>query len=167
VFSALLGSPGNNQDNRYEDIVRLVAGTANRLRDLGPSTSAFLDAARTISALVREVVEGCGLRADEMPLDLLGGAALALRHRELVSEQAAARRVDVLARARIKGVTWVVLEEAGDWVGDPCAPYRRLEADAATGRALLVTATPDGRPILSDRDRSNPSLAELVGRLRA
>ena len=27
--------------------------------------------------------------------------------------------------------------------------------------------TPDGRPILSDRDRTNPSLAELVARLRA
>ena len=27
-------------------------------------------------------------------------------------------------------------------------------------------ATPDGRPILSDRDRSNPSLAELVASLR-
>jgi dTDP-4-dehydrorhamnose 3,5-epimerase len=29
-----------------------------------------------------------------------------------------------------------------------------------------VAATPDGRPILSDRDRTNPSLAELVARLR-
>jgi len=29
-----------------------------------------------------------------------------------------------------------------------------------------VAATLDGRPILSDRDRSNPSLAELVARLR-
>jgi dTDP-4-dehydrorhamnose 3,5-epimerase len=29
-----------------------------------------------------------------------------------------------------------------------------------------VVATPDGRPILSDRDRSNPLLAELVARLR-
>ena len=29
-----------------------------------------------------------------------------------------------------------------------------------------VSDTPDGRPILSDRDRSNPSLAELVVRLR-
>ena len=29
-----------------------------------------------------------------------------------------------------------------------------------------VAATPDGRPILSDRDRSNPSLVELVARLR-
>jgi dTDP-4-dehydrorhamnose 3,5-epimerase len=30
-----------------------------------------------------------------------------------------------------------------------------------------IGATPDGRPILSDRDRSNPSLAELVAGLRA
>jgi dTDP-4-dehydrorhamnose 3,5-epimerase len=30
-----------------------------------------------------------------------------------------------------------------------------------------VDATRDGRPILSDRDRSNPTLAELVARLRA
>jgi dTDP-4-dehydrorhamnose 3,5-epimerase-like enzyme len=29
-----------------------------------------------------------------------------------------------------------------------------------------VTATPDGRPILSDRDRSNPSLTDLVRSLR-
>ena len=29
-----------------------------------------------------------------------------------------------------------------------------------------VPATPDGRPILSDRDRSNPSLADLVAQLR-
>lgn len=29
-----------------------------------------------------------------------------------------------------------------------------------------IAATPDGRPILSDRDRSNPSLAELVRSLR-
>jgi len=30
-----------------------------------------------------------------------------------------------------------------------------------------VAGTPDGRPILSDRDRSNPSLPALVARLRA
>ena len=29
-----------------------------------------------------------------------------------------------------------------------------------------IPVTPDGRPILSDRDRSNPSLAELVASLR-
>jgi dTDP-4-dehydrorhamnose 3,5-epimerase len=31
----------------------------------------------------------------------------------------------------------------------------------------VVEAIPDGRPILSDRDRANPSLAELVASLRA
>ncbi len=30
----------------------------------------------------------------------------------------------------------------------------------------VVDATPDGRPILSDRDQSNPTLAELVASLR-
>jgi dTDP-4-dehydrorhamnose 3,5-epimerase len=30
-----------------------------------------------------------------------------------------------------------------------------------------VDGTPDGRPILSERDRSNPSLADLVARLRS
>jgi dTDP-4-dehydrorhamnose 3,5-epimerase len=30
-----------------------------------------------------------------------------------------------------------------------------------------IPGTPDGRPILSDRDRSNPSLAQLVASLRA
>jgi dTDP-4-dehydrorhamnose 3,5-epimerase len=30
-----------------------------------------------------------------------------------------------------------------------------------------VEGAPDGRPILSVRDQSNPSLSELVGRLRA
>lgn len=38
--------------------------------------------------------------------------------------------------------------------------------DPAVGVAWpRVAATPDGRPILSDRDRSNPSLAELVAGL--
>jgi len=31
----------------------------------------------------------------------------------------------------------------------------------------VLAGTPDGRPILSDRDRANPSLPELVARLRA
>jgi dTDP-4-dehydrorhamnose 3,5-epimerase len=31
----------------------------------------------------------------------------------------------------------------------------------------VVPGTPEGRPIVSDRDRSNPSLRELVARLRA
>ena len=32
---------------------------------------------------------------------------------------------------------------------------------------LPIAETGDGNPILSDRDRSNPTLADLVARLRA
>jgi dTDP-4-dehydrorhamnose 3,5-epimerase len=39
--------------------------------------------------------------------------------------------------------------------------------DPAVGVPWPVVATPDGQPILSDRDRSNPSLAELVASLRS
>lgn len=40
--------------------------------------------------------------------------------------------------------------------------------DPAVGvRWPIVSATRDGRPIVSDRDASNPSLAELVARLRS
>ncbi len=38
--------------------------------------------------------------------------------------------------------------------------------DPAVGVPWPAVATPDGRPILSDRDRSNPTLAELVASLR-
>jgi dTDP-4-dehydrorhamnose 3,5-epimerase len=37
--------------------------------------------------------------------------------------------------------------------------------DPAVGVPWPAVATADGRPIVSDRDRSNPTLAELVGRL--
>jgi dTDP-4-dehydrorhamnose 3,5-epimerase len=40
--------------------------------------------------------------------------------------------------------------------------------DPAVGVAWpAVAATPDGRPILSERDRANPTLAELVASLRS
>ncbi len=39
--------------------------------------------------------------------------------------------------------------------------------DPAVGVPWPAFATPDGRPILSERDQVNPSLAELIERLRA
>ncbi|MGZ4639251.1 MAG: hypothetical protein ACXV2J_09360 [Actinomycetes bacterium] len=138
LYAVLLSRP-----DVYQDVIVLVADTASRLRSLGPSPGALLGAAETSTALVRELIAERGLRAPGIQPDLVGRAGLALRHREVVSEQAMLRRAALLARSRAGGVTWVVLEEAGDWGGDPVAPYRRLEAEAATGRALLVTATPD------------------------
>lgn len=138
LFTALLGRP-----DLYQSVIVVVSATVHRLRLLGSSTGALLDTAATITTLVREVREEGGSAADEVDPELIGGAALALRHREVVGEQAAARRLDLLGAARSAGRAWVVLEEAGDWAGDPFVPYRRIEAHAATGQALLVTATPD------------------------
>jgi hypothetical protein len=138
LFAAVLGAP-----EVYQRALVLVGTTASRLRLLGPSTQALLGAAAEIAALVREVAAAGGLAPDALDPDLVGRAALALRHREVVGEQAAARRLRVLRDAAARGAAWVVLEESGDWDGDPLAPYRRLEAHVASGRALLVTARPD------------------------
>lgn len=138
LFTALLSRP-----DLYQRVVVLVGATVDRLRQLGPSTQALLAAAAAIATVVREAGEQAGLPADAVDPDLVGRSALALRHREVVVEQAVARRLARLTAARSAGRDWVVLEEAGDSAGNPLAPYRRLEVHVATGRALLVTATPD------------------------
>lgn len=137
LFGALLAGPVG-----YRGAVAMVGDTVDRLRRLGPSTVALLNAAPTIGALVREGLEE-GSPTSRIDPELAGRAALAVRHREVVAEQASARRANLLAAARAGGVSWVVLEESGDSAGDPFMPYRRLEAHATTGQALLVTATPD------------------------
>lgn len=68
--------------------------------------------------------------------------AFALRHAELVEEAAAGRRLEQLAAAD-HDQEWVVLEEVGEFRGDPFLPYRRVEAHRLTGRALLVTTHAD------------------------
>ena len=138
LFTVLLGRP-----DVYEAVIVLVGATADLLRRLGPSTRALQDAAATITALVAEAAAVAPATVNAIDPDLVGRAALALRHREVMVEQAALRRRDLLAAARAKTAGWVVLEEAGEWAGDPLAPYRRLEAHATTGEALLVTAVPD------------------------
>ena len=137
LFGAVLELP-----DLYRHVVAMVGDTVDRLRRLGPSTAALLNAAPTVGALVSDSLEARG-PAGRIDPDLVGRAALALRHREVAAEQASARRVRLLAAARAGQLSWVVLEESGDWAGDPFMPYRRLEADATTGQALLVTAGPD------------------------
>jgi hypothetical protein len=84
-----------------------------------------------------------GIPLTDLDLDLLARAALAMRYRELRVEQAARRRLRTVAEARAAGRAWVVVEESGAPDGDPFLPYTRVEVEASTGRALLVTATPD------------------------
>jgi hypothetical protein len=127
----------------YQRIVLLVRRTVDRLRAEGPATSALLAAAARGAGLVADVVDESGLSAAELDLDLVARAALAMRYREVRGEQALLRRLRLIAEARRAGQPWAVVEEAGHFEGDPFLPYRRLEVEVATGRALLVEATPD------------------------
>lgn len=127
----------------YQRVLTIVARTVERLRGLGPSTAALLAAADHGPELVSEVMAEHGLSAYELDLDLLARAALAMRHREVTAEQAARRRLRLVAAGHRAGQRWVVVDERGAPEGDPFMPYRRLEVEVATGRALLVTAHGD------------------------
>jgi hypothetical protein len=131
------------QPDHYQRAVLLLGATLGRLRRLGPDIQPLLDAADSAGQLVAEVAEQERVNPLGLDLPLIGQTALAMRHREVVAEQAAARRRDALANARERGLEWVVLEDFGDPAGDPFRPYRRLEAHAGTGRAVLATTRPD------------------------
>jgi hypothetical protein len=74
---------------------------------------------------------------------LIAAAACATRYRELVAELAAAARLEALAQARAQGVSWTVVEENGQPERAPYVPYQRVEAEPATGRAVIVSIGPD------------------------
>jgi hypothetical protein len=133
------------QPELYERVVLVVAATMDRLRELTPSTAALLSVQGGVVQLVVEQARAHGLDPVGVDPALVGQAALGLRHREVMAEETNRHRVEVLAVARGGEAGWVVLEEFGDPDGDPLRPYRRLEADATTGRALLVRTEPDER----------------------
>lgn len=127
----------------YQRIILLVRSTVDRLRELGPSTSALLASADRGAELVAEVVDESGVTAAELDLDLVARAALAMRYREVCGEQSLLRRLRLIAEARRARQPWVVIEEGGHSEGDPFLPYHRLEVEVNTGRALLVSAIAD------------------------
>jgi hypothetical protein len=74
---------------------------------------------------------------------LIAAAACATRYRELAAELAAAARLEALAQARAKGLSWTVVEENGQPERAPYVPYQRVEAEPLTGRAVVVSIGPD------------------------
>ena len=126
----------------YESVILLARATVDALRQRGPSTRALLQAAGLGGQLV---VQAAGSVPEGVDPQLVAEAALAMRHREVRAEQIRLRRLQLVDQARDDGRAWVVLEESGHAAGDPFSPYRRLEVDVTTGRAVLVTTTPDDR----------------------
>lgn len=131
------------QPELYQRVVRLVRATADHLRLVGSGTSALVAAAERGPHLVAAVSDDSGVSAAGLDLELVARAAMAMRYRELRSEQALRRRLRRIAEARAAEVEWVIVEESGDPEGDPFRPYSRLEVAPATGLGLLVTAAPD------------------------
>jgi hypothetical protein len=125
----------------YERVVVVLARLMERLRAVTPGLATLLERADSTADLAEEVL--AELSTGTAPVDLdpavLAQAALAQRYRELRPLEEARRRLALLAAAQ----DWVVLEEDGDPQGDPYLPYRRLEADPRTGRAVLVRSDPD------------------------
>lgn len=140
LFGGLVMDP-----ERYEQVVRVLAATTDRLRGEEASTQALLAATDTITTTTLELAGSLAVGLDAAGAEQIGLTALSMRLREVVVAERAQGRVARLAAARADAGGWVVLEESGDRSGSPYAPYRRLEAEAATGRALLVRAEPDDR----------------------
>lgn len=138
LFPSVLALP-----DVYERTLLALRATLDRLRGLGTGTGPLLEAAASGPALVASAAEQGGISTSGLDVGLIGQVALAMRHREVVADLAAAARLQVVRRARAEGRTWVVLEESGDWAGDPYLPYRRVEVHVPTGRVVAVTTTVD------------------------
>jgi hypothetical protein len=136
LFPSVLALP-----DVYERTVLALRATLDRLRALGTGTGPLLEASASAPALAASAAEQGGISTSGLELGLIGQVALAMRHREVIADRAASARLRLVHRARAEGSTWVVLEESGDWAGDPYLPYRRLEVHVPTGRVVAVTTT--------------------------
>lgn len=128
----------------FQRSLELVGRTVDHLRGPGPGDAPLLTASSRGARLVFDALD-LGAPGGPLPVDLdvVADAALARRHRQVLAERTAQRRIAALHAAHARGQAWVVLETSGDPAGSPFVPYRRLEAHASTGRAVLVTTGPD------------------------
>ena len=131
------------QPEVYQRTALIVGALVRRIREEGRGPGALVAAWERRRPLLEEVLaDDARLGATRTDLELVAGAAFAMRYREVVAEIEAAQRLHRLATATPRE-GWVVLEESGFAAGDPFMAYRRVEAEPSTGRALLVTTRPD------------------------
>jgi hypothetical protein len=128
------------QPEVYELALGLVRQLVERLRETCPELPDLLAAHERGADLVADVSPAGvpGVRPE-----VLAAAACAMRYRELVALITARRRVAALDRARADGLTWAVIEESGSPDRAPYVPYQRVEAEVASGRAVIVSIGPD------------------------
>lgn len=129
------------QPDLYQQSVITIQRLLGRLRESCPDLPALLAAHEHGAELAAEDVADAG--AAGIRPDLVVAAACAMRYRELVASLAADGRLAALASARDRGLSWAVVEEIGSRDRAPYVPYQRIEAEVATGRAVIVSIGPD------------------------
>ena len=125
----------------YQQSISMIQRLLGRLRETCPDLPTLVAAHERGGDLAAEDLAS-GVAAGIRP-DLVAAAACAMRYRELVASQAAHGRLAALARARAEGLSWVVVQETGSPDRAPYVPYQRIEAEVASGRAVIVSIEPD------------------------
>jgi hypothetical protein len=130
----------------YQQSVIIIQRLLGCLRETCPDLPSLLAAHERGGDLAAEVLaetDWAGEAATGVRPDLVAAAACAMRYRELMASLAAHGRLAALARARSQGQSWAVVEESGSPERAPYVPYQRIEAEAATGRAVIISIEPD------------------------
>jgi hypothetical protein len=123
----------------YQQSISMIERLLGRLRETCPDLPTLVAAHERGGDLAAADLAGAaGVRPD-----LVAAAACAMRYRELVASQAAHDRLAALDRARAEGLSWVVVQETGSPDRAPYVPYQRIEAEVASGRAVIVSIEPD------------------------
>jgi hypothetical protein len=127
------------QPEVYELALSLVRRLLERLRETCPDLPALLTASERGGDLVADLAAAVPGVRDEV----IAAAACAMRYRELVALITVQRRLAALDRGRQEGQAWVVVEESGSPERAPYVPYHRVEAEVASGRAVIISIGPD------------------------
>jgi hypothetical protein len=131
------------QPELYERALGVVRQLIARLRETCPDLSALLAAHERGGDLIADLDDAAAAAVPGTRPGLIAAAACAMRYREIVARMAAQGRLEALARARARGLSWAVLEESGQADRAPYVPYQRVEAEVGSGRAVIVSIGPD------------------------
>jgi hypothetical protein len=124
----------------YQQAISMIQLLLARLRETCPDLPSLLAANERGGDLATAELAG---GAAEIRPELVAAAACAMRYRELAASLAAQARLAALARARDQGLAWTVVTESGSPDRAPYVPYQRVEAEVASGRAVIVSIEPD------------------------
>lgn len=149
----------------YEQSISMIQRLLGRLREACPDLPTLVAAHERGGDLAADDLASGVVAAGIRP-DLVAAAACAMRYRELVASQAVHERLAALARARTEGLSWVVVQETGSPDRAPYVPYQRIEAEVASGRAIIVSIEPDETMSRAVHRLDEGWIDVLTGRLR-